>query len=450
MSQDPRIAIIGAGPAGCSLARLLLQAQIGVTVFESEASASARSQGGTLDLHSDTGIRVLQEAGLYDEFLKYARYDGEAFALADKTLKIYIAAGGTTSSSTSRGRPEIDRTRLRQILLDSLPPGTIRWGYRLRSIDPEDLSLHFDNGEVEKEYDLIVGADGAWSKVRPLLSPTVQPIYCGLGGMNLVINEVEKRFPDLHALANRGSIFCFSDGKSITAQQLGDGSLSISAWSRRDENWMQTCGYDIHNAAAVKQALLREYEDWAPPLVKLLRVAADEDSVNDHLTARCIYELPLSHHWSSRAGVTLIGDAAHLATPFVGEGVNIAMDDALCLSRAIIIAFSSFKSLSPSSSSSSSSSSPPSSSPPSSSFSSLLASPLRAFEEDMFRRGAAVQSHSRANMLDMYFAPGAPASSLDRYVRRALLGPDTWVEALLPLWVVRVMLSVRGWWRGGK
>lgn len=407
MAKTLKVAIIGGGPAGCSLARLLLKANIPVTIFEGEASPDVRGQGGTLDLHTATGLQVLKEAGLYDDFAKYARYDGEAFAVADKTLKRYLSLGGA-SSKTSRGRPEIDRIRLRQILLESLPPESIRWGCRLRSID-DDLSLHFDHG-VEREYDLIVGADGAWSRVRPLLSPA-QPVYCGLGGTSLVISQVEKRYPDLHQLVNRGSLFTFSDGKSIIAQQTGDGALQISVWSQRDEFWMRTCGYNVHNAPEVKQAILHDLGGWAEPLRKMIEVADD-----DGLVARSIYELPQGHRWQSRPGVTLIGDAAHLATPFAGEGVNIAMEDALLLSRAIIAAS---KDAEPTTQS--------------------LFNRIKTFEEDMFRRGAVVQEMSRANMLDMYFTPGAPATTIDRYVKRAL--STTWIGALLPLWLVRLMLK---------
>lgn len=417
MAKALKVAIIGGGPAGCSLARLLLKADISATIFEGEASPDVRGQGGTLDLHTATGLKVLNEAGLYDDFAKYARYDGEAFALADKTLKRYINMGGA-SSTTSRGRPEIDRIRLRQILLESIPPENIRWGCRLRSIDEEDLSLHFDHG-VEKGYDLIVGADGAWSKVRPLLSPA-QPVYCGLGGTSLVISEVEKRYPDLHQLVNRGSLFVFSDGKSIIAQQTGDGSLQISSWSQRDEHWMRTCGYDVHNAAEAKKVILNDLEGWAAPVRKMIQVADD-----DGLIARCLYELPPGHRWTSRPGVTLIGDAAHLATPFAGEGVNIAMEDALLLSRAIIAA----------------------SKDPAEETQSALSKHIPAFEEDMFCRGARVHEMSHQNMLDMYFTPGAPATSVDRYVKRALAS-NSWVGKVIPLWVVRLMLKGMLAWGG--
>lgn len=128
-----KLAIIGAGPAGCVLARLLLKTSAQVTVFEAEKSFDARGQGGTLDLHEDTGLLALRECGIYDDFLKYARFDGEAIKLCDKSMLNYINFGGTTATN-SRGRPEIDRQSLRKILLDSLPAHQIRWNHRLRSV----------------------------------------------------------------------------------------------------------------------------------------------------------------------------------------------------------------------------------------------------------------------------------------------------------------------------
>jgi 2-polyprenyl-6-methoxyphenol hydroxylase-like FAD-dependent oxidoreductase len=74
-----RIAIIGAGPAGCTLARLLIHkgVNLDITIFEGEKALDARTQGGTLDLHTESGIAALRECGLHDEFVNLARFDGE-------------------------------------------------------------------------------------------------------------------------------------------------------------------------------------------------------------------------------------------------------------------------------------------------------------------------------------------------------------------------------------
>ena len=413
MAPPPKIAIIGAGPAGSTLARLLVLASIPVTIFEGETSITARGQGGTLDLHDDTGLKALKEAGLFEDFQKYARYDGEAINLTDKNMKSYIKLGGTTEA-TSRGRPEIDRERLREILLHSLPPEIIRWNCRLRSIDHQDLSLHFDHG-VERGFDLIVGADGAWSKVRPALSD-VKPYCVGIGGYDLYLDDVKNRYPDIYKRVNRGSLFAYSDGKSITAQQKGDGSLIIYATSVRDEHWMDNCGYDTHNSREIKEALAREYSDWAEPWRKILQVANDKDP-----TPRSIYMLPAGHRWEHRAGVTLVGDAAHLMTPYAGEGVNVAMTDALDLANAIIGSAKDDKPVA------------------------KMDRDVQAFEGKMFQRAAVVSRVSMGNMEDMFFTPGAPFTSVHRFVKRAVA--QHWlIDLLLPLWLVRALLRWCFWW----
>ncbi|KAL8745308.1 MAG: hypothetical protein Q9190_002542 [Brigantiaea leucoxantha] len=417
MHPFPSVAIIGAGPAGCTLARLLLLSSIPVTVFEREHSPSSRAQGGTLDLHTHTGQKALKEAGLFSQFLKYARYDGEAIAVLDKRLTAYLKMGGTGGNKTSRGRPEIDRVRLRQILIESLPEGLIRWGCRLSSVDPESLEMRFEHG-VEAGFDLVVGADGAWSKIRPLVS-SAQPIFSGLGGLDMVIKDAEKSQPELAKLVNRGSVFAFSDGKGLTVQQRGDDSYIVYAWSARDENWTESCGYDVNNPSEVKAVLRRDFEDWDEPLRSAVQVAD-----NNEIVARSLYMLPTDHSWESKPGVTLIGDAAHLMTPFAGEGVNLAMEDALKLAHAIIAA---------------------SQSDSKTSQTAALNKNVRDFERDMFKRAKSMAEVSKGNMEDMYFTPGAPRSTIHTWVRRAL--GDGWlIRLLLPLWFVRGLLRLIFWW----
>ena len=413
--SPPRVAIIGAGPAGSTLARLLVRASIPVTIFEGDSSMSVREQGGTLDLHTNTGLKALREAGLYEEYSQYARYDGEALNMADKNLVSVIKLGGTTEAS-SRGRPEIDRARLRQILVNSLPEGTIRWNCRLRSVDAADLSLHFDHG-VETGFDLLIGADGAWSKVRPVLTH-VEPYFIGLGAYELFIHDAEKSHPDLYKLVNRGSLFVYSDCKGVSAQQRGDGTIIVYVSGKRDEDWQKTCGYDVHNVSEVKKAIREELSDWAEPLVKLTQVADEND-----FTPRSLYILPPGHRWKHRAKVTLIGDAAHLMTPHAGEGVNVAMEDALNLANAIIR------------------------SSKSEDFRDSLDEEVCIFENEMMTRATEVQNDSLAATNDMYFNPGAPHAVIDSWVRRAMARQLGWaIEIVLPLWFIGMVRRGLNWW----
>jgi 2-polyprenyl-6-methoxyphenol hydroxylase-like FAD-dependent oxidoreductase len=378
-----KIAIIGAGPAGCTLARLLLLANIPVKVFEAESSLDIRNQGGTLDLHDDTGLAALKEAGLYDEFLKYARFDGDALSLCDKKMVRYVHVRSTAEGSWfSQRRPEIDRMRLRQLLLNSLPEGIIHWGRRLRRVGPQDLSLHFEDGAaVERGFDLVIGADGAFSKVRPLLTPE-QPLYSGLGGYNMIISDAEEKHPLLYRLINRGSMFVFSDGKMVLGQQMGDGSINVTEWGVRRQDWVKEA-----SGNAVKAALREQYRDWSPEVRGLLQAVDD-----DRITPRLLFMLPVGTRWENRPGVTLLGDAAHLMTPFTGEGVNSAMMDAMGLAHTIIGAIKDGQDQEG------------------------LNRRIKIYEQGMFERMTRMQAMTENVMKLMFFTNGAPRTVIERWI----------------------------------
>ena len=413
------IAIIGAGPAGCVLARLLLlKTSSKITIFEAEQSSSARGQGGTLDLHEDTGLLALRECGLYDDFLKYARFDGEAIKSCDKNMLSYINFGGTTATN-SRGRPEIDRQSLRQILLDSIPEEHVRWGHRLKTITREGgdnnngkFGLHFE-GKIhpQRDFDLIVGADGAWSKPRTLLTD-VKPYYSGVFGSYFRISHCEARYPDIHNFVNRGSAFAFSDGKSITAQQMGDASIWVGVSAVRPMDFPEKCGFDVDNAKEAKAWYLKDYADWAPLLRKIIEVA-DED----YTMGKPLYMLPVGHRWEHRAGVTLIGDAAHLMTPYAGEGVNLAMKDAVNLAKGITEAENTRKEGGPGTKE-------------------ALDSRVKVFEEEMFVRAGRVALQTKNAMELVLFEEGAPRTTIERYIINMAKGDVPWV--VMPIIYVAV------------
>jgi 2-polyprenyl-6-methoxyphenol hydroxylase-like FAD-dependent oxidoreductase len=82
-------------------------------------------------------------------------------------------------------RPEIDRRDLRVLLLDSVPQDKIRWGAKVDKLQKEDdglMSIRFTDGTTESGFRLVVGADGAWSKARSLVS--FLPLLCLLYHLN--------------------------------------------------------------------------------------------------------------------------------------------------------------------------------------------------------------------------------------------------------------------------
>lgn len=322
------IAIIGGGPAGLTLARILHINNISCTVFEGEESALVRLQGGSLDLHPRSGQAALKAAELFDQFEKYARVEGEDLCIKDKNNKSHVQI-----LETARDRPEIDRTQLRQILLDSLPEGMVQWGYRVKSV--EIGTLHFYNKPSASGFDLIVGGDGAWSKVRPLLT-TIPPFYSGISGIEIWHKDVETKHPEIAAMVGKGSHFVFGEEerRALLSQRQGDGSLRTYAFLHAPEAYLKSEHLDLNDPESIRRELLKEYKNFSPELRRLI---TDFDPASgDSLTSRALYMLPVGVHWPTLLGVTLIGDAAHLMTPFAGEGVNMAMQDAMELAHAIV------------------------------------------------------------------------------------------------------------------
>ena len=326
MPSSPRIAIVGAGLSGLVLARILHLHGVTSRVYELDATPDARRQGGWLDLHVESGQRALRDAGLYEEFRTRIQPMGEAMRVLDKTGAVFI---DQVPEETESLRPEIDRTVLRDLLIRSLPAGTIVWGHKLAAVSQPETGrseMTFADGSAASA-DLLVGADGAWSRVRPLLSP-VQPQYSGITIVEFHLREVGVRHPELAELVGTGSLFALSDNKNIGGH--GGRHLHLGAGLRVPEGWLNGAGIDWSNAPAARAALLMEFADWSTGLKDLIRHCDDE------ITPRPIYALPTGHSWSRIPGVTLLGDAAHLMSPFAGEGANAAMLDAAELAQALI------------------------------------------------------------------------------------------------------------------
>ncbi|MFD8596594.1 FAD-dependent oxidoreductase [Kitasatospora sp. NPDC059646] len=325
------IGIVGGGPAGLTLARLLTVRGTPVTVHERDAGPDARTQGGTLDLRPDTGQRALRAAGLTEAFARHARPEGQDMLLYDRsgTLLYREDTPDPAPGDAPSPQPEIDRADLRTLLLGSLPPGTVRWGHALRDAAPAPgggWRLRFDDGSTA-EHRILIGADGARSRLRPLLTPA-EPHHLGVNSVEGTVPAIDRTHPDLAAAVGRGTYWVIGDGDSFAAQRCTDGRVRIGLSLRGPADWPTTCGIPFDRPAEARAALLELFADW-PPTCRALLAASEGE-----LTPRPFTALPVGLRWPHRPGLTLLGDAAHLMPP-VGLGANAAMRDALELADAL-------------------------------------------------------------------------------------------------------------------
>jgi 2-polyprenyl-6-methoxyphenol hydroxylase-like FAD-dependent oxidoreductase len=243
------VTIIGAGLGGLTLARVLHVHGIPATVYEADASAAARTQGGQLDIHERNGQVALRAAGLFDQFRALIHEGAETTRVlgTDGTVLLDQPDDGTG------GRPEVLRGDLRQILLDSLPAGTVKWGHRLTAIRPLGDGRHeltFADGSATTT-DLLVGADGAWSCVRPLLSDA-KPEYVGTSFIETYLFDADERHPAAAKAVGAGALLAPVPGRGIQAHREAGGVLHTYVGLAKPQEWFADIDFTDSEAATAR------------------------------------------------------------------------------------------------------------------------------------------------------------------------------------------------------
>ncbi len=323
--KDIQIAIVGGGPGGLTLARLLQMQGAQVKVYERDFNQNARVQGANLDLHEESGLAALAKANLTQEFYAHHLPNADRLQILDMNGKIHMDEQQETPQQSHR--PEIDRGPLRQILLDSLVADTVVWNSHFLKLHAEQQGwrLVFKNG-TSAYADVVIGADGANSKIRPYLSDTKMS-YAGITIIEGHIPNAIEQVPQIVQQIKGGKIMAFGEEKSIIISQKGDGSLAFYTGEKVAEQ--QYADMDFKNSEKVKAWLSQHFSNWNPIFHELFQ--ADQLQV----IPRTLYYYNYEKLWESRNNLSLIGDAAHLMPPYTGEGVNMAMLDALKLSEAL-------------------------------------------------------------------------------------------------------------------
>ncbi|MFF0015339.1 FAD-dependent oxidoreductase [Streptomyces sp. NPDC005374] len=318
-----RIAVVGGGPAGLTFAHVLHRHGCPVTVLERDPSPDARPPGGTLDLHEELGQLALDKAGLRAEFRTLSRPEGQAMRI--------LATDGTVlrdwpARPDDRANPEIDRGQLRDLLLGPLD---VQWDRDVTQVVPgkdrDGVLVRFADGRQET-FDLVVGADGAWSRTRPAVSP-VTPHYTGVTSVETSLDDVDTSHPDLARLIGDGSVAVYGVNRGLVAQRNSGGHVKVYVRFRAPLDWHTELDLDLADVESVRSGLLALFDGWATPVLELLRRGTA-------FVHRPLHVLPVSHTWAHVPGVTLLGDAAHLMPP-LGAGANLAMLEGAELAEAI-------------------------------------------------------------------------------------------------------------------
>jgi 2-polyprenyl-6-methoxyphenol hydroxylase-like FAD-dependent oxidoreductase len=325
--EAKKIAIIGGGPGGLTLARLLQMQGADISVYERDRSRDARVQGSALDLHEHSGLAALEAAGLSDAFWANHRSDLDRLRLTDQHGT--ILHDHLRKMSGPGKRPEIERGPLREILLDSLDPETVQWGHKLESAEPagDKIALHF-SGKDTVFADIAIGSDGSNSRLRALVTP-VAPAYVGVTLVEGYVPDAESAVPELWDLIGGAALIALGGERTIGLGTKPDGGILFYAGVKTSDAGAKQ-QLEEADTAEKRVAWFRANFDSYSPLFEPLFAKASS------LAWRPLLVCPPDQHWSPKPNATLIGDAAHVMPPYAGEGVNMAMLDALVLSRSLL------------------------------------------------------------------------------------------------------------------
>lgn len=317
--KNKKIAIIGAGPVGLTMAKLLQQKGAHVTVYERDKNAQARIWGGTLDLHEATGQQALKKAGLLEHYFANATPMGRT--LADEKGNVFFAV------QPERNTPEINRNDLRTLLLNSLTSDTVVWDRKFTNLTIHNNKwlIHFED-RPDAIADFVIGANGGMSAVRKYVTDA-EVEDTGTFIIQGEVHEPEINCPEFYKLCNNNILMTAHNGTLLAANPNNHGALTYNVIIKTPEDWADGNG-NLQQSETTSALLLKRLSGWNELYKQLLTAT----TLFWGLPTR---KLPLNIAWKSDRAlpITLIGDAAHVMPPFAGEGVNTGLMDTLLLSN---------------------------------------------------------------------------------------------------------------------
>ncbi|MFN4058538.1 MAG: FAD-dependent oxidoreductase [Roseinatronobacter sp.] len=303
------VIVIGGGIAGLATARAFLRSGAQVTVLEQ--SAAFREVGAGLQL-SPNGARVLDALGLGAALRSHALRSG--------AITLRKGASGAqvlrmTLPGDEPGFHLIHRADLVGLLQAALP-GVIRLGARVQGVtlDSARPRVTLDGGE-DLTADLVLGADGLHSVLRPLVTGQPEkPFFTGQVAWRALIPCAGD--------APEAQVF-MGPGRHLVSYPLRGGSLRNIVAVEERKTWAAE-GWNHRDDPAHLRAAFAGFGGPVPGWLAQVQ----------EVYLWGLFRHPVAATWY-RGGAAILGDAAHPTLPFMAQGANMALEDAFALLRAL-------------------------------------------------------------------------------------------------------------------
>jgi 6-hydroxynicotinate 3-monooxygenase len=319
MDRKTRIAVVGAGLGGLTVAGFLQRAGFATTVYEQAPTFSRIGAGIILSANATKVLRRLGlEQGLIEVGIKAECYISRAWDTGATQYEIHFDAASEQRFGGSY--LNVHRGDLHAVLERAVAGGSIAFDHRLVDLKEtgDAIGLVFENG-VTVEADLVIGADGIRSKVRDVLLGPEPPRFVGMVAHRAI-------FP-----AERLRGFKIPD---CTKWWGRDRHLLVYFMTRRrDEVYVigvapaASWDSDAVSLPSSRKALVEAFGNFHDDLLRVLDVVQD-------VTAWPIFDRARDDRWS-RGRIVLVGDACHPVPPFMAAGGAMAVEDAAILSRCL-------------------------------------------------------------------------------------------------------------------
>jgi salicylate hydroxylase len=314
-SARPHIAVVGGGIGGLFAANALIAHGLDVSVYE---QAPALGEVGAGVYLTPNAVRQMERVGLGPALEKwgarvgpksqYFRHDGAPIA----PVQVTDASGWNATFG-------MHRADLVDFLAAALPAGVVRCGHRAVGFEEAGgmARVRFANGALA-EADVVVGADGIHSELRPHVFPPSEPVfhgtvaYRGLVGRERLRDWPMDRWQMWAGPAKHFLVFPVRHGEMVNYVGF------VPADRAMKESW---------SAPGDPDTLRSEFEGWDARIGSVLAQV-------DTCFRWALYDREPLPTWS-KGRLTLLGDAAHPMLPHLGQGANQSIEDGMALATIL-------------------------------------------------------------------------------------------------------------------